>query len=211
MIAPNVCELSVRIDRNRAEAMWEEGDFTFIRFPKVRGMREFHPFSIVNAPDGTGLVKFAIRGDGDFTRRLPFVAVVGERVDLLPPFGRYRRFLDERGEDRPIVMVAGGIGVTPLLPIMFSHGRRRDIVVMYSARDIDGLPYRTELETWRRETGNTLILGTGPLRTDEVHRLVVPDAVYLIAGPSGMTRIVRHTLRGAGVEMDDICYEPFAF
>ena len=36
------------------------------------------------------------------------------------------------------------------------------------------------------------------------------DAVYLVAGPNGMTRAVRRTLLSAGVRVADICYEPFA-
>ncbi|WP_276312599.1 hypothetical protein [Bifidobacterium santillanense] len=40
---------------------------------------------------------------------------------------------------------------------------------------------------------------------------MTPDAVYLIAGPSGMVRSVRRVLRKAGMKTDDICYEPFAF
>ncbi|MBT1166178.1 ferric reductase [Bifidobacterium simiarum] len=233
-VAPGVAELAVRVERSASGSGpdWEEGDFTFIRFPKVRGMREYHPFSIINAPDDAAsvdtastdtadgdsdgkavTVRFAIRADGDFTRRLPQVARVGERVDLLPPFGRYRRFLDEHDGDRPIVMYAGGIGITPLLPLAFSYGerRRRRIILMYSASDADGLLYRDELEAWRRRTGNTLILKAGRFSPDELRRAVTPDAVYLIAGPASMNRAVRRMLRGSGVRMADICYEPFAF
>ncbi|PJM72908.1 ferric reductase [Bifidobacterium primatium] len=217
-VAPGVAELAVRVRPSSPSVTgmtWEEGDFTFIRFPKVWGMKEYHPFSIINTPDDTAgknvMVRFAIRTDGDFTRRLPQVAQAGERVDLLPPFGRYRRFLDEHDGDRPIVMYAGGIGITPLLPLAFSYGGRRRIVLMYSASDADGLLYRDGLEAWRRRTGNTLILKTGRFSPDELNRAVMPEAVYLIAGPASMNRAVRRMLRGSGVRMADICYEPFAF
>jgi len=39
----------------------------------------------------------------------------------------------------------------------------------------------------------------------------VPDAVYLIAGQSGMTRAVRRVLRASGVSVEDVCCEPFAW
>ncbi|MCH9276801.1 ferric reductase [Bifidobacterium amazonense] len=210
LAAPNVCRLTVRVPG--ISHGWEEGDFAFLRFPRVNGMKEYHPFSMANMPNGEDEAVFLIRGDGDFTRRLPTVAAAGTDVDMLPPFGRYRRFLDEHGGDRPIVVFAGGIGVTPLLPIIFRFGDgRRPVRVMYCAHDENGLLCRDELESWSQRTGSLLTLKVGRFTAEELRSAVTPDAVYLIAGPTGMTRTVRRVLRKAGVSAEDICYEPFAW
>lgn len=212
-IAPNVVELSIRISAPRTSTSWEEGDFAFIRFPSIRGMREYHPFSMVNAPDGTGVIRFAIRADGDFTRRLPSAASPGTTVDLLPPFGRYRRFLDEHEASRPIIIYAGGIGVTPLLPVIFHYGarNRRRITMLYSARTQSGLLYQNELSTWQQATGNTSMLKAGQFTAEELRHAITTDALYLIAGPAAMTRAITKLLRKADVPANDICYEPFSF
>lgn len=165
LAAPNVCELTVHVPGIGRQ--WEEGDFAFLRFPRIAGMGEYRPFSMANMPNAEENAIFLIRGDGDFTRRLPTVAADGADVDMLPPFGRYRRFLDERGLDghgknRTIVVFAGGIGVTPLLPIIFRYGSgNRPVDVIYCAHDEDRLLRRNELETWSRQAGNTLTLKAG--------------------------------------------------
>ena len=89
------------------KAAWEAGDFAFIRFPGIRGLREYHPFSIVNVPSRNARLRFAIRGDGDFTRALPEKLTEGAAVEVLPPFGRYQRFLDERDARLPRVRAGG--------------------------------------------------------------------------------------------------------
>lgn len=212
-IAPNVVELAIRLSGPGTLVSWKEGDFTFILLPSIHGMHEYHPFSMVNAPDGTGVIRFAIRADGDFTRRLPSVARPGAAVDLLPPFGRYRRFLDEHEASRPIVIYAGGIGVTPMLPVVFHYGtrNRRRITMLYSVRTQSGLLYQNELSTWQQATGNTLILKAGQFTTEELRHAITTDAVYLIAGPTSMTRDITKLLHKAGIPANDICYEPFSF
>ncbi|QTB90444.1 hypothetical protein BSD967_08955 [Bifidobacterium saguini] len=145
------------------------------------------------------------------------VATDGVDVDVLPPYGRYHRFLDERGlddhgETRPIVVFAGGIGITPLLPIIFRYGYgRRPVKVMYCAHDEAGLLCCGQLEAWSRRTGNPLTLKVGRFTVGELQSAVTPGAIYLIAGPTGMTHAVKRTLRKTGVSVEDICHEPFAW
>lgn len=210
MAASNVCELTVHVPG--ISRGWEEGDFSFLRFPRIAGMKEYHPFSMANMPNSGDMATFLIRGDGDFTKQLPSVANSGADVDMLPPFGRYRRFLDERGGGRPIVVFAGGIGVTPLLPVIFRFGDGfRPVRMMYCAHNYAGLLCHNELEEWSQHTGNLLTLKVGRFTTEELQSAITPNAVYLIAGPTGMTRAVKRTLHKAGVSAEDICYEPFAW
>lgn len=80
--------------------------------PKIQlpGLREPHPFSIASSPARTR-VRFIVRDLGDRTRRLRNTDVAGADVAVEGPYGRFRPF---RG-GRPVLRVAGGVGITPFL------------------------------------------------------------------------------------------------
>lgn len=228
MIAPRVHELTVRVEVP-ATMTWEAGDFAFIRFPGIRGMREYHPFSIVNAPSwdekptdggdmadrpsprgGTriALWTFAIREDGDFTRGLRSV-VVGSEVGLLPPFGRIQRFLEEHS-GAPIVIVSGGIGVTPMIAVAERFARRMAAVV-YTAKRGELLSYSERLQRLSQRYDRPVIVQEGRLSRRQMEDVVIPGAVYLIAGPDRMRRTWARFLKGRGVPSARMYDEPFSW
>lgn len=208
---------------------WLEGDFVFLRFPGVRGMHAPHPFSIANRPNAAGLMTVAIRADGDFTRLVGTSLNPGAAVEVVGPYGRYRPFIDGRdrhaviadgdgtspgrcAEARPIVVFAGGIGVTPLLPVIrYADERGHDVTMLYSARTNDGLLYHDDLLQWAGRTGNRIRLLVGQFTGDELAGAMRPGALYLIGGPEPMRRDVTRMLLRNGVALADICYEPFAW
>ncbi|MFB4275546.1 hypothetical protein ACBJ59_09640 [Nonomuraea sp. MTCD27] len=80
--------------------------------------------------DGTGLV-FAIKDAGRFTarlRRLP----VGATVPADGPYGAFT--WEAQLDDRPAVLVAGGIGVTPFVHLALRHP---DATLFHAARHRD--------------------------------------------------------------------------
>ncbi|MCH4159837.1 MAG: ferric reductase [Bifidobacterium sp.] len=210
VIAPGVLQLDIHVPA--LHGSWEAGDFVFIRFPRIKGLGEYHPFSIVSVPSRSARIRLAIRGDGDFTRTLPKAVDEGAAVEVLPPFGRYQRFLDERDPARPMVIFAGGIGVTPLLPVALAYeDSERPIHFLYSARSTDQLLYADELERWSTKDHRMLKLQAGRFSPDELSSAMLPNAVYLIGGPASMLRSSRRLLMSQGVRADDICYEPFTW
>jgi predicted ferric reductase len=209
-IAPGVLQVDIRVPALRGS--WEVGDFVFIRFPGLKGLREYHPFSIISLPARNARLSLAIRGDGDFTRALPDSITEGTNVEILPPYGRYQRFLDERDSSRPMVIFAGGIGITPLLPVALAYkDSGRPIRVMYSARSSDQLLFAQELKRWSSQDHCELQMQAGRFSSQEMNSAVQPNAVYLIGGPAAMLRSTRRLLIARGVRADDICYEPFSW
>lgn len=227
VVAPRIHEIRIGIDVPTTMT-WEAGDFAFLRFPGIEGMGEYHPFSIVNAPTGRtrratsmgadggrshrGLRPvvwtFDIREDGDFTRRAGAVAP-GSRVGLLPPFGRIQRFLEEH-PDAPIVIVAGGIGVTPMLAVVESFAARIALAV-YTAKRGSLLPSAEGLRRLVRRSGGRVIVQEGRLDAARMETIVIPGAVYLVAGPARMQRIWMRFLRRHGVPASRMYNEPFAW
>ena len=209
---------------------WLEGDFVFLRFPGIHGMHALHPFSVVNRPNAAGMMMFAIRADGDFTRMVGSELNPGTVTEVVGPYGRYRPFID--GHDRhavivgrtggvpsrrcirmrPVVAYAGGIGVTPLLPVIrYVNERGYDVTMLYSARTNADLLYHDELLRWAARTGNRIRMRVGRFTEDEFVDAMRPGALYLIGGPESMRRDVTRILIRHGVRSCDICYEPFVW
>ncbi|WP_314686391.1 ferric reductase [uncultured Bifidobacterium sp.] len=223
VVAPRVHEIRIRVDVPTA-MRWEAGDFAFLRFPGIEGMGEYHPFSIVDAPRRSASMgangrrsmrgmrqvvwTFDIREDGDFTRRAG-VMTPGSRVTLLPPFGRIQRFLEEHPA-APIVIIAGGIGVTPMLAVVEGFAARTALVV-YTAKRGSLLPAAEGLRRLVRGSGGRTIIQEGRLNASRMETTVIPGAVYLVAGPARMQRIWMRFLRRRGVPASRMYNEPFAW
>ncbi|TPF85616.1 hypothetical protein BW13_09955 [Bifidobacterium sp. UTCIF-37] len=245
-IAPRVTELRIAIDDSgRATASgtsssirWNPGDFAFISFPGVRGMHELHPFSLTNSYAGDGretsrqapVMSFAIRADGDFTSKIASLKQ-GERVRIVPPYGRYAEFIREHDAQSsahsptPLVLIAGGIGVTPLIGVLTAYAGAagtgantaptastpRIVDFLYTARSDRDFIYRDELERFGASSPNTRVrLKTGHADEALIAPMIRPGAIYLIAGPMPMMDAVREILAKHGVASTDIYYEPFA-
>jgi len=192
---------------------WEYGDFVFLRLPRERGMHGFHPFSIANLPGEHGdAMRFAVRINGDFTERLYRTARAGMRVDVIGPFGMYERFIARHDAHAPIVVYAGGVGITPIIPtIMALSGTNRPVTVMYTAKRADDLLYADELRKWSASEAHTLHMQVGRWSKAELAEQITDGAIYLIAGPSGMIRDVRRMLLRHGVPGSRMFYEPFTW
>ena len=79
VIAPNIWESLIQLPENN-NLKWKAGDFVFISFPKIKGMAEPHPFSVINAPNQHTQIRLLILGDGDFTRQLQTVPIPQQLV-----------------------------------------------------------------------------------------------------------------------------------
>jgi anaerobic sulfite reductase subunit B len=165
------------------------------------------PISIA-AIDGGALVH-TIRAVGAVTRAL-CTTEPGGRVGVRGPFGT--RWPLTEAEGRDVVIVAGGIGLPPLRPVIRAlRERGHDRVnVLYGGRSPAELVYRDELEA----LGARVIVDTAPEgwagRVGVVTRLI-PDArfepantVAMLCGPEVMMRFAVAELRGRGVAPERI-------
>ncbi len=75
----------------------------------------------------------------------------GDTVGVRGPFGSAWPVAEAAGRD--LVIVAGGIGLAPLRPVVYHVLRNRqkygNVVLMYGARTPDDLLYTKEVEQWR--------------------------------------------------------------
>ncbi len=120
------------------------GQYVSLRFP---GEHRFHAFSIASGPQNREEIELVVKREGDFTARL-FASPPGTELECMGPMGR---FLEEGSLHGDLVMVAGGVGVTPFLSMVrWARDRKRedrDYWLFYSCRTRDAIVHEEELRT----------------------------------------------------------------
>ncbi len=189
------------LDRLRAEP----GQFFRWRF-LTRGMWfEAHPFSLSAVPDGQSL-RVTIKALGDHSGLLQRLRP-GVRVWVEGPYGS---FTERRRRRRKVLLVAGGVGITPLRALFESMaGGPGDVTMLYRAMSEPDLLFLDELRDLAYARGFPVRLLVGPhgpghpdLLAPEALRQYVPDIAardVFVCGPPGMVTATRKALRAVGV------------
>ena len=170
------------------------------------------PISVAGLPDGDRVVH-TIRAVGATTTAL-CRAELGAHIGVRGPFGTPWPMAAARGRD--VVIVAGGIGLAPVRPVVHailaeraSFGR---VALIVGARTAHDLLYREELDTWWREeiidvrtTVDTpcshWTTGSVGVVTTELRRVAIegPATIAMVCGPEVMMRFVGAALTDRGV------------
>jgi len=195
----------------------EAGQFAIWRFLDGRRWWQAHPFSISAIPDGRGL-RITVKNIGDFTGGVHALKR-GTPVLIEGPFGKFT----ERLTGSKVLLIAGGIGITPIRPLaeeMAMDGF--EVRVLYRAHDSGDLVFKKELDSIADEHGvkiDYLLSDAGGRRNhragwfepESLARLVpdVADRVVYVCGPKGMMSAVLGSLEGLGVPADHIRTEGF--
>jgi predicted ferric reductase len=196
----------------------EPGQFFRWRF-LTRGMWwAANPYSL-SAPPSSDLLRITVKVAGDHSQGL-FTLRPGTRVLAEGPFGA---FTSARRHRRKVLLLAGGVGITPIRALFESlPAIPGDITLIYRARNANELVLREELEWIAGQRGARLFYMFGPRGNDrradplnaaELQRcvpLLAEHDVYL-CGPPGMAEHARSELRRAGVPRRQIHHESFTF
>ncbi|MBG9983121.1 hypothetical protein HZY86_08625 [Aerococcaceae bacterium DSM 111020] len=114
--SPRIHEIELKpIDGQRMN--YHAGQFGFFRFIDSQVSSEAHPFSFSSAPTyHQDSIIVMIQEDGDFTETLDQVTI-GDKVTIEGPYGDF--YPEEvRQSNQPMVLLSGGIGVTPNLSVL---------------------------------------------------------------------------------------------
>ncbi|MFC5833281.1 ferric reductase-like transmembrane domain-containing protein [Nonomuraea insulae] len=188
----------------------EPGQFFRWRF-LTRGLWwSANPYSLSAAPAGDEL-RITVKALGDHSAALSRLRP-GTPVLAEGPYGGFTARLGRGGKS---LLIAGGVGITPLRTLFETLPGR--VTLLYRARTPEELLFQGELQEIARACGDaTLYLSTGPRAPglfDELDRLL-PDLrehdAY-VCGPPAMTRAAIKALRSAGVPNQQIHHESFEF
>jgi predicted ferric reductase len=184
-----------------------------------------HPFSFSSSADATdGRVEMTIRNLGDFTSTIGTVPV-GQRVYLDGPYGAFT--LDRNPADMH-VLIAGGVGVTPMMSILRTfadRGDRRPVILLYGSRDWDSITFREELKALAPRLDLTVVhvlsnppegwTGERGFINAEIFRRHLPppyaDHEYFICGPDAMMDAIETALGELRVPMAKYHSERYSF
>lgn len=211
--------VSIYIEGERlTELPREAGQFVIVRFLDRKRWWQAHPFSLsAMLPDGR--LRITPKAVGDFTAAVPDVAP-GTPVVIDGPHGI---FTPSRTPNRKILLIAGGVGITPIRALaeaMLAEGR--DLVLLYGSQTADNIIFRKELdELAARGTLRIVhVISDDPSWTGETGRVnaeklmrLVPDLrerdAY-VCGPKPMILGVTAALQGLGLPRTRVYSERFA-
>lgn len=176
--AETVFTLVLRPSLARNPLVFAPGQFAWIRTQRS-AFSEDHPFTISSAAQDGARVAFTIRASGDWTSTRLTRLWPGDTVWIDGPHGALTPRVDSAG----IVLVAGGVGITPMVSIIRTLARRRDrrtIRLFLINRPGDDL-FADELRRAKR----TLDLDVYRMPPDEVAARAAVSAAWLEAGLPG--------------------------
>lgn len=202
------------------------GQFRFLAL--LRPGRPFdteeHHFTISSSPTQTGSHTSTIKESGDFTRTIGETRP-GDRARVQGAYGRFSHALYP--EEKRLIFIAGGIGITPLMSMlryMRDIKDDREVVLLYGNRTEADIVFRQELEQmvaggfprltavhvlseagegWQGERGyvsRELI--------ERYHQASAGEAFY-VCGPPPMMDKLQIALRELNVPVDRIHMERF--
>ena len=206
----NITEVTITTSKSILRKI-EAGDFSFISFPNVKGMKEPHPFSILNIPERDGYVQMSIEGVGDFTKNLPKLEVE-EKVNLTRGYGVLSSMIEKSGKNEKFVLIGGGIGVVPLLGLADKFDNK-DITFLYTVKKDKKPLYQEKFELWNERSNFKSYSQNGRFTTEQLDKYlpVGKEYNYIIAGPMEMNIAYEKMLKEKGIKKNRIFYEGFNF
>jgi predicted ferric reductase len=121
------------------------GQFAWLSLGDSPFQLQQHPFSIASSAQHPDRLAFTAKRLGDFTATLPEVPV-GTRAFLEGPFGA---FLPDARNPSGAVLIAGGIGITPMMSILRTFADRRErlpLWLIYANPRWEEATFREELD-----------------------------------------------------------------
>lgn len=184
------------------------GQFLIVRFLQPGFRWEAHPFSVSAVPR-EDRIRLTIKAVGDFTRRIPDLKP-GTRVIIDGPHGA---FTAGHATQAGILLIAGGIGITPIRALgeeLILRGR--DVILLYFNRTRGGIVFERELAELAAASAKFKVIHIlsddptwsgekGRIDRDRVARLVpdVAEREVFLCGPPPMMKAALALLRQLGV------------
>jgi predicted ferric reductase len=213
--APGVVSIILRGD-HLAELKVEAGQFFRWRFLTRDGWWQSHPYSL-SAPPHEHYLRITIKDLGDHSRELQHVRV-GTTVFAEGPYGALTA---SRRRRRKVLLLAGGVGITPLRALFEAlPASNGDLTMVVRANHEREVVFREELDEIARRRGARVHYAIGlPGKAGDPFvgrrlRQLVPDVakhdVYLCGPPAFMT-VAAQSVRASGVPARHLHTESFSF
>jgi ferredoxin-NADP reductase len=219
--------LLVTLDLLGEEMDFRPGQYFHVTLPSLghddeKGLRRH--ITVVTSPNEKGVLSFATRMRNSAFKRTLRELPVGSEVEVDAPKGSFGLPEDPA---RPLVFVAGGIGITVFRSMLrYIHGERLPyrVTLIYSNRDRESTAFLDELRELERALPDFRLVLTMTQdpgwdgETRKVNGEFVKDYLeddlnqytFLVAGPPAMAEGVQAALREAGVQDENVIVERYS-
>ena len=196
---------------------FKPGQFFMVRFEDNKVFRR--AYSISSSPTQKGFMEITMDLVGEFTTKL-FKSKVGDNLIFKGPYGRFY-FTEEMKNN--LVLIGGGLGITPLRSIIRYCTDKKlsnKINFIYSARTPENIVYREEFEKFKEENPNcnlTLTMTrpepkhnwqgkTGRINQELLKENIedVENSLYFLCGPLDFIKNVISMLENLGIKKEQI-------
>ncbi len=202
------------------------GQFVAIGLSNEDGTITSRCYSLSDAPDCRYL-RITVKRipKGLMSNRLHDTVHVGSTLLTRAPAGH---FVPDEDPRVPLVLIAAGIGVTPMVSIARHYQQlqpQRVVQVFYQVRDLEQAPLLHPLSKWAAEHTNARlylfvsqhagerphwVTGFGRLQIEEIlSRVDVVKSQFMICGPTSMLETIGEGLKLSGVEASRVTVEAF--
>lgn len=176
-------------------------------------------FCMASSPTRTGYIECSVKRCGKVTNDL-HQCNEGDIVGFRGPYGNW--FPIDLMEGRNLLFVGGGIGLAPLRSLIWNcldlRDRFGEISIVYGARTVDDLVYKSELKTWEDmdDVRTVYTVDPGGETPDwqgasgfvptvlEDLAPAVKNTIVVTCGPPIMIKFVQASLVKLGFSLEDV-------
>ena len=204
---------------------FEPGQFAWIK----KGSTPFgigqHPISFSSSGDVPpgGSIAFTIKKLGDWSSELVPKIRVGDYMWIDGPHGVLS---SDREQGMGYILIAGGIGITPLYSMcqtLAERGDARPVILFYGGEDWESLTFREEIEQLKNDLDLTIVFvlanpaegweGEDGFIDKEIIERYLPEQyqryVYFVCGPKPLMDSMEVALPALGVPAEKVFSERF--
>ncbi len=202
---------------------WKPGQFAWLTLGHAPWALREHPFTISTAPDRGPEISFSIKPLGDNSAQMAKAAPrTIAYVD--GPFGTFS--IDRDADADGFVMIAGGVGITPIIANLHALQSRQDprpIVLIYANSTLKEASFREELDGIAKDIPLTIVHvpeeapenweGETGMIDKEMLKRHLPEATrewpHMLCGPTPMIAAAKKALVSMGTPAHRITSEVF--
>ena len=205
-LSPTVREFEIRPEGGTR--LWTVGSHLNVQV-RINGRDETRSYSLVGLPGDAEVyriaVKFAQPSRGG--SRHMWSLETGAELNVGEPNNHFELPLGAR----QYLLVAGGIGITPIVGMaQLLHARGADVRLRYAARSADELAFGDDLQATLGERVQTFADDAGRrIAFSEEIAALHPDALLLMCGPLPMLDAVRVAWAQSGRPAANLRFETF--
>ncbi len=203
------------------------GQFAWMTAWKTPFSDTEHPFSFASSSEQEDFLEFSIKNLGAFTARIKNMKP-GDKVYLDGPYGAFN--LDNYSTAKNLVLIPGGIGITPIMSMLRTladRGDKRPIKLFYCNLTWDTVAFREEIAElekkldlqviytiekppvkWKGESG---FLNASILEKYIPQDWFANDSQVFLCGPIPMMNAVEKALQQVGFEENRVHSERYSF